>query len=362
MDKLFALLGREAAVEGDVGIEIECEGVSIKPLKNVTWKSEDDGSLRGYYPETRAEFVMNGPVKFEDVEKALDKLIKSQAGATFNFSFRTSVHVHLNVQGLTFPQLTALVYTYLLLEEPLINYCGEGRKANRFCLRLADAEGLMEEVIKAVQGEDQLLRIGRDSIRYASLNLEAFKKYGSVEFRGMRGNMDKNILLPWVGMIKCLRDYAETKDGAFEVHEEFRKIGAEKFLNKVMGEYSKLLIDGQTYHNINTSYSLSMDLPYAYKKGREAAKVVIPKPRKVLDGRIVDDLPVPDDFDYLEHDVGPVGSGVFSFYESPPENVTDDVDFWIQEGEDDKADQFRDNWRRKKIQEILRKQLEDNDL
>lgn len=360
MDKLFALLGKDSAIEGDVGIEIECEGANIKPLKNVTWKSEDDGSLRGFYPETRAEFVMNGPVKFGDVERALDKLIKSQAEATFNFSFRTSVHVHLNVQGITFPQLTALVYTYLLLEEPLINYCGEGRKANRFCLRLADAEGLMEEVVKVFQSPDCLLRIGRDSIRYASLNLEAFKKYGSVEFRGMRGNMDKNILLPWVGMIKCLRDYAETKDGAFEVHEEFRKIGAEKFLNKVMGEYSKLLIDGQTYHNINTSYSLSMDLPYAYKRGLEMTKAA--KPPGVLRGVIVDDFLIPYDFDYIDNGVGPVGSGVFSFYESPPGNVIDDVEFWMEEGEGAKADQCRDNWRRKKIQEILRKQEEDNDF
>lgn len=274
MEKLCVLLGNKEPKPGAVGIEIETEGENIRPIDSKFWRSEDDGSLRGMYPESRAEFVLKKPIEFADAEKAMDELIAHQAKSKFNFSFRTSVHIHLNAQGMTFPQLLNMVYTYLLLEQLLLNFCGESRKANRFCLRLQDAEGILDIINDLFEnGVGRLVRIPADAVRYASINLEAFRKYGSVEFRGMRGTMDKGVILQWIDILKSIQDYSIKKASPKSVHDEFRELGAEKFLTKVVGkENAKTLSTDNFVGQINESYSLSLDLPYAYKEVVEKKK------------------------------------------------------------------------------------------
>lgn len=266
MTKLFKLLGLNKPVVGDFGIEIECEGKNIAPINSKTWGSEADGSLRGNYPETACEFVLKKPILFKDVEQALDELIGHEINAEFNFSFRTSVHIHVNVQELTSTQLLNLIYTYLLIEQPLVNYCGDGRKGNRFCLRLRDAEGMIEVLSNLFrQGGDGLRYIPADHMRYASINLEAFKKYGSIEFRAMRGTMDKAIILPWVQMLNSIKQYALEMKTPKDIHEEFRAYGSVGFLNKVLGqENSQRVMTPNAEREMNESYSLSIDLPYSY--------------------------------------------------------------------------------------------------
>ena len=272
MEKLFQLLKLDAPTKGSFGIEIECEGHDMRAIRNDVWRSEDDGSLRGVYPQTRSEFVLVKPIPLDEVEKAIDSLIKSQRGATFNFSFRTSVHIHMNVQELTYVQLLNLIYTYFLLEEPLMNWCGDERKGNRFCLRLRDAEYMMKHIVPMFShGYDHLQGVEHDSIRYSSLNLEAFKKYGSVEFRGMRGNMDKQVIVSWVNMLNSLKEYASKMASPKEIHDDYRKIGSIKFLKKVLGENAKLVTTDTTSSEMAQSYSISLDLPFSYKEPVKAA-------------------------------------------------------------------------------------------
>src|ERR1700744_4528670 len=91
--------------EGDVGIEIECEGNGLGVMNNQYWRTEDDGSLRGEYPYTRAEYILSKPIPISDVDKAMTLFHASLPKAKFKFSFRTSVHVHVNVQQLEWHQL-----------------------------------------------------------------------------------------------------------------------------------------------------------------------------------------------------------------------------------------------------------------
>lgn len=266
MTKLFKLLGLNKPVAGEYGIEIECEGKNMVPIDSKTWGCEDDGSLRGAFPESRSEFVLKKPVLYTACEAALDELIGHQVHAEFSFSFRTSVHIHMNVQTLTVTELYNLIYTYLLIEQPLVNYCGDGRKGNRFCLRLRDAEGMMEILTMLFQtGDKHLRRIPADHMRYASINLEAFKKYGSIEFRAMRGTMDKAIILPWIEMLNSIKTYAMGVANPKVVHEDFRALGSVGFLNHVLGpENAARVITPTAEREMNESYSLSIDLPYNY--------------------------------------------------------------------------------------------------
>lgn len=280
MQKLFNLLDRKTAAKGDIGIEIETEGKGIRPVENKFWQTTHDGSLRGRYPDETAEFIINGIIPFAKVEEAIDNLILEQAAAEFAFSFRTSVHVHLNVQDLTHAQLCNLIYTYYLLEGSLMDFCGDTRKANRFCLRLNDAEGVIPELREIFKNEDHLLLVRADTIRYASLNLEAFKKFGSIEFRGMRGTMDKAVLLPWIKMIEALRVYAVSKATPMDIHNELREVGVDRFAANVFGDMLKV-----NAQSVAESYSLSLDLPYAYREQKEKVKVVVDK--NVIPKRLV---------------------------------------------------------------------------
>src|SRR6267154_2651428 len=101
MQQIFQTFGNKPVV-GDWGIEIEAEGKELhEALPRSYWLSEDDPSLRGRFPETRHEWKLAKPINIREVGAALDQLIGWQKDAQFKFSFRTSVHVHMNVSELT---------------------------------------------------------------------------------------------------------------------------------------------------------------------------------------------------------------------------------------------------------------------
>jgi len=284
--KVYEILALNKPIVGQWGIEIEAEGEGMKATESKWWRSEDDGSLRGRFPGSRHEWVLKKPIDLEKVEQSLLDLVKEQHAAKINFSFRTSVHVHMNVQELTFAQVANVLYTYLLLEEPLINYCGESRRGNRFCLRLRDAEGLMAHILNLIDiGEKGLVKIKQDNIRYAAINLEAIKKYGSIEFRGMRGTMDVHTILTWVNLLNSIKQFAVAMEDVEAIHDMFRKLGAKEFMKKVFGPLTKELV-GEFERDINYSYSLSLDLPYAYKAFKER-----PLPPPPIPGVLDHDLP-----------------------------------------------------------------------
>lgn len=270
MKKVFQTLGLAKAIEGLFGIEIEAEGKGMQLVDNKFWRTEDDGSLRGDYPESRAEFVLKHPITGDKVKPALVSLEKALEGAVFDFSFRTSVHVHVNVQELTHTQLLNFIYTYLLLEEPLMTYCGKERKGNRFCLRLADAEGMLGTLKKLFYDGSESIRDFRgDDIRYSAINIAALQKYGSLEFRAMRGNLEVDTICTWVEALGKIREYAITVKDPQEVLKEFQNMEPKEFLKSVLGGVSKFFIYPRMVKDMQRSLSLSIDLPYSYRDVKE---------------------------------------------------------------------------------------------
>ena len=272
MKKIYELLGKKQPLKGDFGIEIECEGEGLIAVDNKYWRSEDDPSLRGRFPNSRHEWVLKKPIGAEDVGPAMEELIEAQKAAKLKFSFRTSNHVHLNIQDMSHYEVLNLIYVYLLLEEPLMDFCGADRKGNRFCLRLRDAEASLG-VIRRVFTEPSrtLIKLPADQMRYSSLNLEAIKKYGSVEFRGMRGNMDSAMMTTWTGIIMKLKQYAMSKESVTQIHKEFREKGAITFMREVFGEYSAIWGE-QAEQEVVLNYSLTIDIPYWFAEFKDAVQ------------------------------------------------------------------------------------------
>lgn len=267
MKKVIELLGCKSQ-RGDIGIEIECEGMGMIALDEAVWRSEDDGSLRGVYPNTRCEYILAKPLKIEAVPVALNELSKrlKDEGAVLAFTHRCSVHVHLNVQQLEYQQLLAMMYTYYLLEEPFMTFCGKSRKGNNFCLRLQDAEGLLDVVTAMFEhGEEGIHHIGQDRQRYAAMNFEALRKYGSVEFRGMEGNMDVKRISTWCEALVRMRQFAIKQNDPKAVYESYMVNGPVAFMEAVLGDLSDSFSYIRMVKDVQKSFSISIDLPFKFE-------------------------------------------------------------------------------------------------
>lgn len=275
MKKVFQFLSKSKAIPGDVGIEIECEGKKIQVLDGKYWKTEQDGSLRGRFPDEASEFVLKKPIDVKEVIPAMEELINHQKDAKLDFGYRTSVHVHVNVQDLTSDELMNFIYTYLLLEEPLVNFCGRERKGNRFCLRVQDAEGFVFTLADVFrQGVPAAIRLDENSIRYSSLNIASLRKYGSIEFRAMRGNMDAELINIWCNSLVSLREFSKQFKEPKDVVRAFLDHDPKDFMKEALGEWYSYYTYPRMVKEIQRSYSLSLDLPFAFKSYKEPEKPV----------------------------------------------------------------------------------------
>lgn len=199
---------------GLVGLEIEVEGTKL-PKQNapLPWVYHPDGSLRG---ADNAEYVLNKPIEFEAVPKALEVLWDKfrECGSTLDDSNRTSVHVHLNCQSFFFNRLTTLMGMYFTFEEILTEWCGEHRVGNLFCLRAKDAPAIVSQIKKFIRTDGKTPI--HDHHHYAGLNANALGKFGSLEFRSLRGCSDQQTIVDWVSILERMyrlsADFTDPRD------------------------------------------------------------------------------------------------------------------------------------------------------
>jgi hypothetical protein len=263
MKKVFQLFRIPAArlVKGDVGVEIEVEGRNL-PYPQKYWRREYDGSLRG--PEN-AEYVLATPIlinKLETPLKYLDKCYQD-SGSEVHDTVRAGVHVHVNVQQLNIIELYNFMTLYLVLEESLVQFCGETRIGNLFCLRSSDAEYLTHRLAQAAQ-TGGFRALADDNLRYASMNVKALGTYGSLEFRAMRGTRDLDLILTWAKVLVHLREKAKGFDNPTEIVSSFSHGGAEAFMDEMLGEFSGLFKTGDYERQLHRGVRQAQDIAFCY--------------------------------------------------------------------------------------------------
>lgn len=235
------IFGRQCP-EGEVGIEIEVEGQRLPTADDLKhyWAFHNDGSLRG--AET-AEYVFHRPFRRHTIRKALDYLEKKLAdkNSVINDSQRTSVHVHLNVCDLTYTQLHTLFTVYYVFDDLLTEFAGVDRMGNLFCLRGVDAEYVVDQIVHGVE-TGNTRHFSSDNMRYASMNVTAVAKFGSVEFRTHRGTTDAETIETWANILLCIKDAALGFENPASIISNFSNLGPEEFTKKVFGKYAKHLL------------------------------------------------------------------------------------------------------------------------
>ena len=248
---------------GDVGIEIEMEGSNHFPTGDRlprAWRAESDGSLRG----SSIEYILKRPINIDSVGNSLAALRKSLAdyNTRVNKSFRAGVHVHVNVQELTFQQVVNFAVLYYIFESTLVKYCGSQREGNHFCLRLKDAEYPLYLLETALDNEDYYLMRTQD-IRYASLNFNSMYNFGSLEFRAMETMPDMSKIEDWAKILCKLRDYACSIPNLQDVANTVSMAGPEFLLQTIVGErLFEKLNHKHLNHEAVESLRLCQDLIY----------------------------------------------------------------------------------------------------
>lgn len=189
-----------------VGVEIEVEGENL-PQEAQGFRCERDGSLRG----ESMEYVFSKPVPWEkgyQLCKILALKMKQKGSEIYNTGY-AGIHVHVNVSDMTPVQLWRYAIAYYVVENLLLEWCGEDRRTNLFCLGLPDAPLPLKRLRHALSKAD-FNSLCTDDIRYSALNFKALSEYGSFEFRSMRSTLDVGEISKWVEMLLELRQFALT--------------------------------------------------------------------------------------------------------------------------------------------------------
>lgn len=234
--QFFDLRGKSR--RGDIGIEFEIEGRNLpRTIEGDYWQVTNDGSLRG----EAYEYVARIPFSHKVVSDRVDQLKRHFIGSGIRIddSPRTSVHVHINVQKFMLQEVYSAITAYMILEGLLIEYSGESRNGNNFCLAYSDSEYITMLLVDNLT-RGNFLNVGStDTIRYSALNLAALSKYGSLEFRSMRGvscpkDFDEADI--WARGVYNLCQYGKRVNNPQDVVMNFSATPLEEFVKSIVGE------------------------------------------------------------------------------------------------------------------------------
>lgn len=221
---------------GDIGIEVEMEGLPPVEVVAPNWIHTVDHSLRN----GGAEFVIRQPIKVDRVREVVEALSSTLKKTKIKpiFSYRTSVHLHINVQDLTFRQYVTFVLLANLFEEALVDWVSPERAGNKFCLRAVDASATLNGLRNSIRRYQTAgggnvgnpLGLIHGDQKYAATNLMATSRFGSVEFRAMHGTLNSDEIEAWSKTLIRLKYLASTQiKNPVEIVQRFSSMGPREF-------------------------------------------------------------------------------------------------------------------------------------
>jgi hypothetical protein len=223
---------------GDFGVEIEVEATGAElPPAPAGWRKDYDGSLRG----NCAEYVLKTPLSKLDACRHIVSLHNSikNWGVKVKDSFRAGVHIHVNVQEYEQEELITFASLYYLLEPLLMQWCGEDRAGNYFCLSGDEAEDVVMWASTNFRDKEGYLTFKKeDRAKYSGMNFCTIPKYGSLEFRGLGTKPSFSNIIVWITLLEKVKEKAKTSNMA-EVFIEFSMTETKDFLSQVFGNFAK---------------------------------------------------------------------------------------------------------------------------
>lgn len=235
MAKMSEIIGRQLAEfsvgpdytrphpHTSVGIEVELERIVDPPQFLKRWHLERDGSL-----QNGTEFISE-PVWGTAITDALVELEEFLDTEKPLVSFRTSVHVHVNMLDMQAAGMARMLKGYLLYEPALFRLHEDwNRHNNIFCVPA-------RESVIIQKGYGMLLRdlerghvsTGYINSKYSALNPNCLRSLGTLEFRHMGGTTDVKKISDWIDILLQLKtaaileaDMSDPKDVWGDLHDK----------------------------------------------------------------------------------------------------------------------------------------------
>lgn len=228
-----------------VGIEIEVENLKgDSGAAYPEWTIHEDHSLRN-----GVEFVTSGPVGGKLLSKTIHKFFA--CGFKYDMSPRTSVHIHVNASDaqMTMDQFRNLFVIMYLIEPAVFRWADENRKWCGYCSPLTDLDPyrivsiLTED--KSEQRFAQAVRGNGNQDRYYGLNVAAFHKHGTLEFRYFPCTDSEAQLTEWVKFVLHVKAAGRRYDAPADLLNRLRsRADVQTFLEENFGTVARHLSGG----------------------------------------------------------------------------------------------------------------------
>lgn len=259
------------------GLELETEGINTDPTELYVsgMGGTEDNSLR-QTPTGRAWEYITQPASYSVMMDILDRFFAKAKFNEKNYSERCSVHVHVNVQDCTVPQLKAICFLYQVFERVLYNFAGADRDKNIFCVpwnQTIITHGILDTLTP-----ESLIGVKR-WMKYTGLNLIPISTQGTIEFRHLPGTADTARISTWLQLIASVVSYGKNTDVealekeivALNTNSQYKK-----FFYQVFKDYAFALEE----RNLDQLLELGvMDMKYAImsssKKNLAAKKAAV---------------------------------------------------------------------------------------
>jgi len=154
------------------------------------WKVCVDGSVRDGCEVVSP--ILNGEEGLASTKKVLD-VIKSIGGYA---GTDCGLHVHVNARDLSGHEMLHAAKRYKDFEGKIDSFVDERRRGPtpRWCHGMNEVWDMLTNQMPTTPIQNRVNKIGR----YHKLNLQAFLRHGTIEFRQLQGTLDYDLISAWV--------------------------------------------------------------------------------------------------------------------------------------------------------------------
>ena len=163
------------------------------------WKLVTDSSLNGNDTFELVSPILVGETGLRELEKVC--WVLDLCDVKVNES--CGLHVHIDAAGFSMATWRNLALSYKHLEPIIDRFMPASRRDNRYCRGLGHVS---DEMIRSARTVDELK--GRIGDRYHKVNLEAYSRHKTVEFRQHSGTTNFTKMRNWVLFLHKLVTFA----------------------------------------------------------------------------------------------------------------------------------------------------------
>lgn len=207
-----------AAALRNAGIECRTEGYNHNARNH--WKTVSDGSVQGTDAFELVSPILEGLEGLEQVKTVCRVL--SQLRAKINKT--CGLHIHFDASGFGIDQLKNTVINYAHYEGIIDSFMPASRRANNntYCQTLTNIAGQVERTTTI----NELVHL--QSTRYYKLNLKAYLRHKTIEFRQHSGTVEFEKISNWILFLHNLVEYSKKKqvtraEANFESLQKFQQ-------------------------------------------------------------------------------------------------------------------------------------------